>query len=41
MRSVILALFLAGLSACGHASDDPAQVVEKPQHESATVPAKE
>ena len=34
----ILTLFLAGLAACGSADSDPAQRVEKPQYEPATVP---
>lgn len=40
MRAVILALLLAGLAACGSASDDPAQHerVTKPTPVAATVP---
>lgn len=36
--ALLVLLFLAGLAAFGHASDDPAQRAEKPQHEPATVP---
>ena len=36
--ALLIVLILAGLSACGSADDDPAQRVEKPQYEPATVP---
>lgn len=36
--TLLIALILAGLVACGSASDDPAQRVEKPVSVAATVP---
>jgi len=36
--ALLIVLFLAGLSACGSADDDPAQRVEKPVSVAASVP---
>jgi hypothetical protein len=36
--ALLIVLILAGLAACGSATDDPAQRVEKPTHDPATVP---
>lgn len=36
--ALLLTMIAAGLLDCGSADDDPAQVVEKPQHDPATVP---